>query len=80
MPCPPVSVFSTRTVQRASSEDQDAATALVWYWMRWSMPYSAAVSRTYARMLPASAIAVSERHGRNSYPNVCRSESDRTPG
>jgi hypothetical protein len=31
-------------------------------------------------MLPESAIAVSDRHGRNSYPNVCRSESDRTPG
>ena len=30
--------------------------------------------------MPASAIAVSERHGLNSYPNVCRSESDRTPG
>src|ERR1700761_7553199 len=45
-----------------------------------AMPYSAAASRRYARMLPASAIATSDCHGRNSYPNVCKSESDRTPG
>ena len=44
------------------------------------MPSCAAVSLMYLRMASPSAIAWGLSHGRNEYPSVNMSESERTPG
>jgi hypothetical protein len=62
----PVSACCTSTVQRAACDDHDALTTVEWKRILRSMPFSAAVSRTYARILSALAIACSSRQGLNS--------------
>ena len=52
----------------------------MWKRIFWSIPSSAAVSLMYCRMSSPSAIAFSPSHGRNEYPRVNMSESERIPG
>ncbi|HLU98012.1 MAG TPA: serine hydrolase domain-containing protein [Thermobifida alba] len=75
----PVSVCSTAAFQRAWGEDHRVPGTRERTRMRQSMPHSAAVSRRWPRISAAPALACSRRRGRNSWPRVCGSESERTP-
>ena len=76
----PVSTRSAVTDHLASSDDQSAATMRCRKWIFWSTPVSAAVSVMYCRIDGPSAMVLSPSHGRNEYPRVYMSESDRMPG
>lgn len=76
----PVSVRSAVMAQRQSAEDHSARTMRWWNRIRSSIPASAAVSRMYWRIDGPSAIDRSPVQGRNGYPSVCMSESERMPG
>ena len=76
----PVSVRSAVTCQRASALDQSAAVTRWWKRMCVSTPDSVAVSLMYCRIESPSAIDFSPSQGRNEYPSVCMSESERIPG
>ena len=71
---------SASTVQSASAEDHEARFTAWPNRIFRSTPYAAAVSRTYFRIAGPSAIAFASVHGRNEYPSVYMSESDRMPG
>ncbi len=70
-----------RTVQVAVSDDHVALVTLCPNLMRRSTPPdSEAVARTYSRIDEPSAKDRSPSHGRNGYPKVYMSLSDRIPG
>ena len=75
-----MSVRTAETFQTASSDDHDAATTRCPYRTLASTPCSRAVSWMYDRIEAPSAIALAWVHGRNRYPSVNMSESERMPG